>query len=72
VVPTLAPNVTGYALGSDRTPAATSGTRIEVVMLELCTATVMRKPTTRAATPAPLARIPLMAFSIRPDMTAFI
>ncbi len=49
------------------TPAAAIGIRIDVVMLELCTATVMRSPTNMATKPA---RDPGSAFIDRSTRSA--
>ena len=49
----------------DTTPAAASGTMIEVVMLDDCTATVMISPRVIATMPPPLPRTALSERSTR-------
>ena len=56
VVPIFAPRVIGNAFSIDKIPEPTIGTRIDVVILELCTEKVIKIPINIAKSPPPLAR----------------
>ena len=72
VVPIFAPSVIGKAFSIDKIPEPTIGTRIDVVMLELCTEKVIKIPTNIAKSPPPLARALSNPNSIWLSMRDFI
>src|SRR5690606_31017722 len=72
VVPRSAPRITGKALGMLRTPAATSGTMIELVIPDDWTDRVMNRPARTAMKPPRLERMLFTASSMRVDTSCFI